>query len=102
MPTHEFLFATGIECSYPLVTGKDGRDLRIDEMDKCGHYRRWQEDFELVRALGLRYLRYGPAYYAIHKGHGRYDWEFADQTLAALKKLRIEPIADLCHFGVPD
>lgn len=102
MRSHRFLFATGIECSYPAVTGKDGKDLRIDEMAKCGHYERWKEDFELVRSLGLQYLRYGPPYYAAHKGHGRYDWSFADETFAELRRLHIEPITDLCHFGVPD
>ena len=48
MPSQQFLFATGIECSYPVVTGPDGKDLRIDQMAKCGHYDRWQEDFELT------------------------------------------------------
>ena len=39
-----FLFATGIENSYPtLATG-----ARIDQMEKCGHYARWEEDFALV------------------------------------------------------
>jgi len=102
MPSHEFLFATGIECSYPVVTGKDGKDLRIDQMAKCGHYARWQEDFAIVRELGLKYLRYGPPYYCIHTRHGHYNWEFTDKVLAELKRLEIEPIVDLCHFGVPD
>jgi hypothetical protein len=26
--------------------------LRVNEMERCGHYRRWREDFELVRELG--------------------------------------------------
>ena len=28
-PPWKFIFATGIECSYPVITGKDGRDQRI-------------------------------------------------------------------------
>jgi beta-glucosidase/6-phospho-beta-glucosidase/beta-galactosidase len=98
---HHFLFATGIENSYPVVAGSDGRDVRVDEMEKCGHYRRWKEDFHLVKDLELEYLRYGPAYFSTHTGPGSYDWEFADLTLAELRKLDIHPIADLCHFGVP-
>ena len=98
---HSFLFATGIENSYPVVTGKDGRDLRVDEMAKCHHYQRWREDFCLVKELGLEFLRYGPPYYREHLGPGRYDWDFADQTFAELRRLEIHPIADLCHFGVP-
>src|SRR3954447_2568789 len=98
----EFMFATGIENSYPTIAGPDGRSTRVDEMQRCGHYDRWREDFGLVRELGLEYLRYGPVYYRAHLGPGRYDWEFADQTFGALREMGITPIADLCHFGVPD
>jgi beta-glucosidase len=97
-----FIFCTGIENSYPTVAGPDGQDERIDEMDSCGHYRRWRDDFALVCSLGLRYLRYGPPYYRTHLGPGRYDWDFADATFAELQRLDIVPIADLCHFGLPD
>ncbi len=98
----QFMFATGIENSYPTITGRDGLTKRVDEMEKCDHYRRWREDFELVRELGIEYLRYGPPYYATHTGPGRYDWDFSDQAFSRLQELRIMPIADLCHFGVPD
>lgn len=97
-----FLFATGIENSYPVITGPDGQSLRVDEMDRTGHYDRWREDFSLVKELGLKYLRYGPPYYQTHRGPGRYDWSFADETFAQLRRMEITPIADLCHFGVPD
>ena len=99
---HSFMFATGIECSYPVAIAKDGTRFRVDEMAKCGHYERWREDFRLVREMGLEYLRYGPPYYREHLGPGRYDWEFADLTFAELRRLEISPIVDLCHFGVPD
>jgi beta-glucosidase len=96
-----FLFATGIENSYPVIS-KNGHDFRVDEMAKCFHYERWREDFRLVRDLGLEYLRYGPPYYREHLGPGKYDWDFADETFHELRRLGIVPIADLCHFGVPD
>jgi len=97
-----FMFATGIENSYPMIRLPNGEMKRIDEMDKCGHYQRWQDDFRLVKELGLEYLRYGAPYYKAHVGAGRYDWSFSDETFNALKQLGITPIADLCHFGVPD
>ena len=56
-----FMFATGIENSYPVVTGKDGRDLRVDEMAKCRHYERWREDFRLVQGAGHRVPALRPA-----------------------------------------
>ena len=100
--TSAFMFATGIENSYPTIVLPDGTRKRVDEMEKCGHYRRWREDFALTKQLGIDYLRFGPAYYSTHAGPGRYDWEFADHAFAELKALSITPIVDMCHFGVPD
>ena len=71
-------------------------------MERTRHYRRWREDFTLVKDLGIEYLRYGPPYYSTHVGPDRYDWSFADETFGALRESGIMPIVDLCHFGVPD
>jgi len=96
--TTPFFFSTGIENSYPTIaTGK-----RVDQMEKCGHYARYEEDFGLVRELGVTALRYGPAYYRTHPAPDRFDWSSADDPMHLLRDMRIEVIADLCHFGVPD
>jgi beta-glucosidase len=94
-----FMFATGIENSVPTIN--NGR-TRIDEMEKCGFYKHWRTDFELVRDLDIRYLRYGPAIHTTFLGSNRFDWEFSDLTFGCLRELDIVPIVDLCHFGVPD
>jgi beta-glucosidase len=93
------MFATGIENSVPTI---DNGRTRIDEMESCGHYQRWREDFALVAEMGIGYLRFGPPIHRTWLGQNRYDWEFADQAFAELKRLGIVPIVDLCHFGVPD
>ena len=93
-----FFFSTGIENSYPVLP--NGR--RIDQMEKCGHYDRWREDFGLVREMGVRALRYGPAYYQTHAAPNRFDWSSADEPIQWLRNHGVELIADLCHFGVPD
>lgn len=93
------MFATGIENSNPKING--GR-TRVDEMEVCGHYRRWREDFDCVEELGIKFLRYGPPIHRTLLGPGRYDWSFADETFADLKRRGIIPIVDLCHFGLPD
>jgi beta-glucosidase len=93
------MFATGIEASIPTIN--NGK-TRVDQMETCGHYKHWKLDFDCVEELGLNYLRYGPPLHKTYLGPGRHDWEFADQTLAELKRRDIIPIADLCHFGVPD
>ncbi len=102
MPTGEpgnFMFATGVECSYPTI-GQGS--VRRDQLDECGHYRHWKKDLSLVREMGLKVLRYGLPYHRTHRGPGRYDWSFADEAMAEIRRLEIVPILDLLHFGVPD
>ncbi|MGZ5543679.1 MAG: family 1 glycosylhydrolase [Limisphaerales bacterium] len=97
--TPAFIFTTGIENSYPTINhGK----TRVDEMEKCGHYQHWRKDFDCVQDLGVCFLRYGPPLYRTWIGDCRYDWSFADETFQDLYKRKVIPIADLCHFGVPD
>jgi len=93
------MFATGIENSHPTI-GPNRK--RVDEMDKCGHYRHVDDDFDRVAELGVEFLRYGPPIHTTWLGRGKYDWSFADDTFRNLHARHIHPIADLCHFGVPD
>lgn len=102
MPGTKFMFSTGIENSYPNIKLPDGTCKRVDEMEKCGHYKYWQTDFLLVKELGIEYLRYGPPLFSTHTGPGQYDWAFSDRVFNRLRELEICPIVDLCHFGVPD
>ncbi|HYK21370.1 MAG TPA: hypothetical protein VEV42_11590, partial [Pyrinomonadaceae bacterium] len=69
----DFMFATGIECSYPTI---DGGRWRLDQLEATEHYRCWRRDLELVKELGLRYLRYGPPLYRIFQAPDKYDWSF--------------------------
>lgn len=94
-----FLFATGIENSIPTI---DGGRVRMDEMDKCGHYRQWGRDFDLVQEIGIRFLRYGPPPHTTLLAAGRHDWSFADAVFPDLRRRGLVPIVDLCHFGLPD
>ena len=93
-----FLFATGIENSYPRLP--DG--TRHDQLEQGRHYDRWRDDFELARALGINALRYGPAWYRTNPAPGKFDWSSADDQMEWLRTSGLVVIADLCHFGVPD
>jgi hypothetical protein len=93
------MFATGIENSNPTL---DGGRTRVDQMEAAGHYKEWRTDFDMVEDMGIRFLRYGPPIHTTWRGPDRYDWTFADETFADLKRRDIVPIVDLCHFGVPD
>ena len=93
-----FMFATGVECSYPTI--EHGR-WRRDEMLSTRHYALWQHDFELAREIGITHIRYGPPLHLIFEGPGRYNWEYCDPQMAELCDHGPEPIIDLCHFGLP-
>ena len=93
-----FIFATGIECSYPTI---DHGRWRRDEMDSTRHYEMWQHDFALAREIGITHIRYGPPLHLIYRGPGQYDWDYIDPQMEELRDVGPEPIVDLCHFGVP-
>ena len=93
------MFATGVENSIPTIN--NGK-TRVDQMEVCGHYKYWREDFDSVQELGIHFLRYGPPLHRTFLAPNTYDWAFADETFAELKRRDITPIVDLCHFGVPD
>ncbi len=95
---HGFLFATGIENSYPTIAG----GVRIDQMEKCGHYTHWKDDLQIVQQLGIYYLRWGPALHRTFLKPGVYDWDWFDDVIETMKVMAVQPILDLCHFGVPD
>ena len=94
-----FMFATGVENSSPTI--HSGR-TRVDEMEKCGHYENWRNDFDGVQELDLHFLRYGVPLYRAFLADGKHDWSFSDLAFGELRRRQIVPIADLCHFGVPD
>ncbi len=94
-----FMFATGIECSYPTI--EHGR-VRRDLLEECGHYKHWKQDLKLVHDLGLKVLRYGLPYHLVNYAKDKYDWSFTDKAMKEIKRLKITPILDLLHFGVPD
>ncbi len=96
---NSFMFASGIECSYPTI--EHGR-WRRDELESTLHYQNWQKDFDLCREIGVTHLRYGPPLHLTFLGPGKYDWSWADEQMAELHEYGPDPIVDLCHFGVPD
>ena len=68
------MFATGIENSIPTIQG--GR-VRVDQMEVCGHYKHWRQDFDCTEELGIQFLRYGPPLHTTLLADGRYDWSLS-------------------------
>ena len=92
-----FLFVSSIDTRAPLLASGE----RVDQLDRSGHYARWEDDFALAHQLGLDALFYGPAYYRAHVSAGHYDFDTCAEPMERLRLLGIMPIADLAHGGVP-
>jgi hypothetical protein len=98
----DFAWAVGEEGSDPWVEGKDGQPFRHDQFAASGHYDALERDVADVASLGVRIYRYGMPWRKTEVAPGRYDWALWDRALAACERAGVEPIVDLCHFGLPD
>jgi hypothetical protein len=97
----EFAWASGEEASDPWVE-HEGRKIRVDELARSGHVGRLESDLADVASLGIRVWRYGMPWRLTEPTPGRYDWALWNRALAACERQGLEPIVDLCHFGLPD
>ncbi len=97
----DFAWAVGEEGSDPIVL-RDGAEFRHDQFAASGHYDRMEQDVADVAALGVAVFRYGMPWRLAEPAPGVYDWTLWDRALAACEAAGVEPIVDLCHFGLPD
>ncbi len=96
-----FAVAVGEEGSDPLVL-HDGQVVRVDQYAMSGHYDLLDADLADVAALGVRVWRYGMPWRLAEPSPGVYDWTLWDRALEACRRHGLEPVIDLCHFGLPD
>jgi beta-glucosidase/6-phospho-beta-glucosidase/beta-galactosidase len=94
---HTF-FMAGFECS--TFVWKDGE--RKDYVAKTGHEAHLQADYERIKQLGIGVVREAIRWPLVDKGGGRYDWSSIEPVLGCVAACRIEPIWDLCHYGLPE
>lgn len=97
----DFAVACGEEASDPLVL-HDGSVVRVDQLAASGHLERQDEDLAAVAGLGVKLWRYGMPWRLAEPRPGEYDWTLWDRALEACKRHQLEPVIDLCHFGLPD
>lgn len=95
-----FLWAIGIEDTFITAPHpKTGRSL--DEYELTDHYRRWAEDLALMAQLGVPCARYGAPWHRVQPKPEVWDFSFVDATLERMLELKIDPIVDLVHYGLP-
>ena len=96
-----FAVACGEEGSDPLVL-HEGRVVRVDQYRASGHLERLDADLADVGGLGVKVWRYGMPWRLTEPEPGVYDWTLWDRALEACRRHGLNPVIDLCHFGLPD
>lgn len=96
-----FAVACGEEGSDPLVL-HEGRVVRVDQYRASGHLERLDADLADVAGLGVKVWRYGMPWRLTEPEPGVYDWTLWDRALEACRRHGLNPVIDLCHFGLPD
>jgi beta-glucosidase/6-phospho-beta-glucosidase/beta-galactosidase len=90
-------FLSGFECSTFLWKEVGRRDL----CDETRHRQHADEDYAMLRPLGIAVAREGIPWPLVDRG-GEYDFSPIEPFLAAQRRHSILPIWDLCHYGYPD
>lgn len=90
-------FISGFECSTFLWKDKTRRNLTAE----TGHDKQAEEDYRILRELGIAVAREGIPWPLVDLAGG-YDFAPIDPLIAAMNKAQILPIWDLCHYGYPD
>jgi dTDP-4-dehydrorhamnose reductase len=84
----------GVECTYNRV-----RDQYFEQLGRAGHLDR-PYDLKLFADLGIKSLRYPVLWETTAPDDPRdADWSFADERLAEIRRLGINPIVGLVHHG---
>jgi beta-glucosidase/6-phospho-beta-glucosidase/beta-galactosidase len=91
-------FLSGFECSTFVWKDQGRRDLCAETQ----HLSHADEDYRMLRSLGIAVAREGIPWPMVDKGGGTYDFSCIDPFLQAQRRYGIQPIWDLCHYGYPD
>ena len=89
-----FVWGVGIECSTLPHLG-------VDQFAWTQHDRQWRDDLKRAADSGATHLRYAVPWHWIEPERGRHDWAAADERIAAIADVGLEPVMDVMHFGTP-
>jgi beta-glucosidase/6-phospho-beta-glucosidase/beta-galactosidase len=90
-------FLSGFECSTFLWKDRKRRDL----VEETQHRRHAQEDYSILRELGIAVSREGIPWPLVER-QGGYDFSPIEPMIEAMNRAQVLPIWDLCHYGYPD
>lgn len=88
----------GYECTDQL----NAFGHRVDFLPLTGHLQLLEQDYAALGQFGVRTVREGIRWAHIEKTPYQYDFSTVKTMLDAGRRLGIQQIWDLCHFGYPD
>lgn len=91
-------FLSGFECSTFLWKDQGRRDLVAETQ----HREHAQEDYDFLASAGIGVAREGVPWPLVDLGHGRYDFAGVQPLIDAVRRAKVLPVWDLCHYGYPD
>jgi len=95
LPFKQFVWGAGVECSFLP-------HLKVDQYEWTQHDRFWRDDLKRARQeLGITHLRYALPWHKLEPEQGQFDWTIADERIAEMQKLGLDPLMDVMHFGTP-
>src|SRR5579864_2581197 len=95
LPFSQFIFGSGIECSFLP-------HINVDQFRWTQHERFWREDLRRAREeLGITHLRYALPWHVLEPERGKFDWSYADERIAEFDRLGFHLMLDVMHFGTP-
>lgn len=92
----ESFFMAGFECA----TGWNAHQQWIDQIAATQHDRFLDEDYQMLREVGIRTLREGVRWPVIDDGV--LDLSSVEEIVDTANRYRMELILDLFHYGFPD
>ena len=95
------LFKSFYQGGFEAATHVTRHHGRLDMIASTQHDRCVETDYSLLRDLGLTTIRDAFRWHLIDRD-GVYDFSSALPALDAARRLGVEVIWDLCHFGWPD
>ncbi|WP_019585751.1 hypothetical protein [Deinococcus apachensis] len=90
-------FLSGFECS-TFHWKRQGRRNLVAETQ---HDRSFEEDYGIMRRLGIAVVREGIPWPLVERDGG-FDFTQLDPMIDAMNRCQLMPIWDLCHYGYPD
>lgn len=97
-PLFNSFFMAGFECSTHRL--RSGR--RLDMVAATHHDKFARQDYDRIRAMGLRTAREGVRWHLVEQRPCHYDFSSVRPIIEAAQATNTQVIWDLCHFGWPD